>query len=88
MRTKERRLVKKLIRRMNFWMILALEDKVIGCLDYSTASILVGNKKFSDKEIDYAFDLVSRWFRLHGNIKPRKIVIDKLDRKKILTFYI
>ena len=73
---------------MKFWMILALEDKIAGCLDYSTSSIVVKNKNFSNEEIDYALSLVSRWFRIYGNIRPRKIINSSVNETKVLTFYI
>lgn len=94
-RTPKKRFIIGLIKRMEVYLVAALQDKVIGCLDYGTSSILIKDKKYkklSKEDISQAVDIFVRWYKLYG-FPVKKVTYnvrfpDTKDTVRTITFYI
>ena len=95
-RTPKKRFIIGLIKRMEVCLVEALQDKVIGFLDYGTPSILIKDKKYkklSKEDISQAVDIFVRWYKLYGKFPVKRVTYnvrfpDTKDAVRTITFYI
>ena len=95
-RTPKKRFVIGLIKRMEVYLFAALQDKVVGCLDYGTSRILIKDKKYkklSKEDISQAVDIFVRWYKLYGKFPVQRVTYDVRfpDTKNVvrtITFYV
>jgi hypothetical protein len=86
----QRRLIKRLIRRMDLESDIAIEDRVIGCLDWSVASVTVKEKKYklTREEIIWAITVFIRWYKMYSKTpKKSKYEICPNKNKIFIDFY-
>ena len=95
-RTPKKRFIIGLIKRMEVYLVAALQDKVIGCLDYGISKILIKDKKYkklSKEDISQAIDIFVRWYKLYGKLPVRRVTYDvrfpdTKDVVRTITFYV
>lgn len=86
----QRKLIKKLIRQMDFRSDLAIEDRVIGCLDQSVATIIVKEKKYklTREELLWGISVFIRWYKMYSKTPKKSKFTDYPNKNEIIIdFY-
>jgi len=75
---------------MDFRSDLAIEDRVIGCLDQSVATIIVKEKKYklTREELLWGISVFIRWYKMYSKTPKKSKFTDYPNKNEIIIdFY-